>query len=164
MPSRRFFAGFAALVAGALGLTGGAAACERRPSGETPVEEIVAQHRAEETRWWDQADTVVLVRRVQRTRLAVSEGEARRVRLEPIRVLKGASVSGDFTLEHTHFIDCRPMPDWDVLDPWRADEYVIYLRGAEARQDAVLGTRMRREVTEPRARAALDRPDAGGGS
>lgn len=142
---------------------GGAAACERRPFGETPIDEILAQHLAEETQWWDQAETVVLVRRTQRTRLTLPEGEARRVRLEPVRVLKGAAVDGAFTLEHTHFTDCRPMPDWDALSPWRAEEFVVYLRGTDARQDAVLGTRGRREVREPRAREALDRPPAGGG-
>lgn len=136
---------------------GGAAACERRPFGETPIDELLAQHLAEETRWWDQAETVILVRRVQRTRLNLPEGEARRVRLEPIRVLKGAAVDGAFTLEHTHFADCRAMPDWDALSPWRAEEFVVYLRGTEARQDAVLGTRGRREVREPRARDALER-------
>ena len=130
--------------------------CDPRPRWyEQSIDELAALNLAEETRWWDEAQTVVLVRRVQRTRLRILGQEARRVRLEPLRVLKGPPIDGAFTLEHVEVNACGASPDWDVLAGWQADEFLVYLNGARARQEAVIGTRGRRQVQDPRARSAL---------
>jgi len=113
-----------------------------------------ARWRADQqTRLWDEADSVILAR-IERVRPNANEyGQG--VTLRGIRSLKGHAYTGRFTLNPTLPPPCSFAPAFDATAGNVGDTFVIFVRGGRPNQSRVQGTAAPGAITDERIRALL---------
>jgi len=140
---------------------------EMGESEEAYGERVVAFHTAQErqhqdwlharqVRMWDEADSVIIARITRvRTEELYYIGDVPRVRLRPVRTIKGRRYTNSFDLRYTEATSCGPIPAFDAIQGQVGDEFVIFLRGGRPSQRTVQQTAGMSAITDTRITEAI---------
>lgn len=107
---------------------------------------------------WAQSESVLVARLV---RVSTFDGEPffysprTRVRLQPVRTLKGRESRNTFTLADTGMTSCGPVGT-DAGGGAVGDEFVVYVRRGRPRQSSILDAISLERIADPLVRGMLD--------